>query len=92
MILDIGVTFNAFDRVALVVEFERLGPEGHVLIDLHMVSDTGGFADDDSRAMIDEEVCADLGTRMDVRSGAFVGILGHHPRQERHIEPIELMR
>src|SRR5690606_25690420 len=39
IVLDVGVAFHAFHRVAVFVEFKGLRAEGHVLVDLHVVAD-----------------------------------------------------
>ena len=52
--------------------------QGDALIDLHVLTDVGGLADDDAGAVVDEEVAADLCAGVDVDTGAAVGVLRHH--------------
>jgi len=57
--------------------------QGDPLVDANRVADAGGLADDDARAVIDEEGRADGGTGVDVDAGARVGVLGHHAGHEQ---------
>src|ERR1044071_5396790 len=61
--------------------------QGHALIDRHIVSDLGRFADNDSHAMIDEESTANLGPRMDLDPGKKAADIAHEPRDS--FEPTE---
>ena len=54
-----------------------------------MVADAGGFADDDTGAVVDEEMRADLRAGMDVGARALMRVLGHHARQQRNFAAIE---
>ena len=57
-----------------------------------MATDDGRFADDDARAVVDEEMIADLRARVDVDAGGGMGQFGHHPRGERDALPVEQVR
>src|SRR5207248_11354766 len=57
VVFDRGVAFLAAEALA---EGGGEGAEGHALVDLHVVSDFGGFADDHAGAVVDEEVVAEL--------------------------------
>ena len=46
------------------------------LVDLHMVADNGGFADNDTRCMVDK-VFADGCACIDVDTSAAMGVFGH---------------
>ena len=46
---DVGMALHALDGVALVVRLERLGAQGHALVELHVGADGRGLADDDAR-------------------------------------------
>ena len=59
MILDGGMTFLAPETLTAT---GGKGAQGHALVDLHPVTDDGGFADDDAGAVVDEEILADGGT------------------------------
>ena len=82
MVFDVGVTFHPFDRIAVLIEFERFRPEGDVLIKFHVVPDPRGFADHDAGAVVDEEMRTDLGPGVEVGAGAFMRILGEHAGQQ----------
>ena len=62
------MTRNALDGVALLVEWETLGSERHALIELHVVSEDAGLADDHARSMVDGEMAAYCGAWVDVDS------------------------
>jgi len=83
-IFDVGMPFSAFDQVPLFVLLETPGTERHAVVELHMVADHTRFANHDPRAVVDEEVCPDAGTRVHVNSGARVRPLGHHARNDRN--------
>ncbi len=68
--------------VGILLFFEVEGTEGDVLVEPAPVTDSGGLADDDAGAVVDEEVVSDLGARMDVDAcvafrgfGEFTGVL-----------------
>ena len=60
--------------------------KGHALIDLYVLTDDGGFTDDDTGTMVNKEVAADGCAGMDVNTGDAVGIFGHDAGQQRHIQ------
>ena len=74
---------------------ERLGhgkrPQGHALVELHVVSDHGGFADDDAGAVIDDDWMAQGRPGVNVYARPFVSPFGQHARQERHAQFAEAM-
>ena len=82
MILDVRVALNAFDRMSMFVEFEGFGPQGDTLIDLHVVAQFRCLPDDHAGAVVDEKVRSDLRTRMDIRTGSLMGVLGQHARNQ----------
>ena len=47
---------------------------------------------DDARAVVDEEVMADLGAGVDVDAGLAVGVAGHDPRDDLFVEIVEGIR
>jgi hypothetical protein len=57
----------------------------HALIDGYIVSDLGGFADDDAKAMIDEQVAADRGAGMDVDAGQPARQMIDEAREEEQV-------
>ena len=58
--------------------------ERHALVELHVVANDRGLADDYAGAMVDVEAAPDGGARVDVDAGQGVGVLGDDARDERH--------
>ena len=54
-----------------------------------MRADGGGFADDHTGAVVDEEMRTDVGAGMDVDARALVPEFREHARQQRHLEGVE---
>ena len=67
------------------------GTQRDTLVDLYMIADGGGLADDDTGAMVDEEVFADGGTGVDVDAGNGVRMLGHDPGQHGNTHGVKDM-
>ena len=65
--------------------------QGDPLIQLHMIADHGGLADDHTGAVVDEEVFTDLCTGIDVDAGAAVGVFGHDAGDVGHVLQIQLV-
>ncbi len=57
-----------------------------------MVANVASLANHDTGAVINEEVMADLGSRVNVDAGLFVRPLGHHTWNKRHTHLVEFMR
>ena len=57
-----------------------------------MLADDARFADDHARAVIDEEIPADRRAGMDIDARVAMRVLGHHARQERHLQRVQTMR
>lgn len=66
VVLQNGVSGNAFDRVPFFIQREALGSQGHSLIEFHVIADDAGSAYHDSRAVVDGKMMAYLCTGMDV--------------------------
>ena len=92
LVLDGRVPLLVAEDVAVLVAGEAQGAERHALVDLHPVADVGRLADDDARAVVDEEPPADRGAGVDVDARLAVGVLGHHPRDQRHAQLEQLVR
>ena len=92
VVLDIGVAFHAFDRVAVVIHLEGFGTEGHALVNFDVIADGAGFADNYAGGVIDEKMSADEGAWVNVGAGALVGVLREHAGQERDPEFVEYVR
>ncbi len=70
---------------------QRLSAKGDALIDAYIIAYAGGFADDHSGAVIDEEVFANGGPGMDVDAGAAVGPLRHDPGNQGNLGLVKLV-
>ncbi len=81
-----------FRQLAARVRGEALGAERHCLVDAHIATDDRRLADHDARAMVDEEVRADLRSWMDVDPGRAVGEFRHDPRQQWNAQGVQAMR
>ena len=57
----------------------------NALVQLDVLADFTGFADDNSRSVVNEETRTDPGTRVDVNSRRGMGVLRHDARDERHL-------
>ena len=66
--------------------------ERRALIELDVVADDRRLADDDARAVVDEEVLADGCAGMNINARAAVRVLGHDARNQRHFEQKQLVR
>ena len=87
------MTLDALDeRAGRRVLVERERAERDALVELHVVADHARLADDDARAVVDEEPLADRRAGVDVDARLRVGELGHDARDDRHLQPIELVR
>ncbi|GAA3263603.1 hypothetical protein GCM10020258_29160 [Sphingomonas yabuuchiae] len=63
-----------------------------MLIDPHPLADDRGLADDDTGAMVDEEMPPDSRARMDIDPGPLIGEFGDHPCHDRRAQLVQLMR
>ncbi len=81
-VFDDGVARH-IKHVALLVVFEILRSEGDTLIESDMVANDTGLADDDTSAMVNGEIFADGGSRMDVDAGLGVSQLGDDAGDDR---------
>ena len=85
------MTWDALDRIAVLVEGKALGTECHALIEFDVLADDTSLADDDTRTVVDGERGTDGGSRMDVHAGLGVGHLCHHARNQRHTHRKQLV-
>ena len=65
--------------------------EGHALVDLDIFSDFRRLTDYNAGTVVDEEIFANRGARVDIYTGEAVGILGHHTWNQRHTEKEEFV-
>ena len=91
VVADVGVAFDALHGVAVGVDLEGFGPEGHALVDFDVVADGRGLADHHTGAVVDEKVFADARAGVEIGAGAFVGVFGEHAGQKRHAEAVEFV-
>ena len=63
----------------------------NALINLHVLADDRGFANDDAGAVIDKEVLADGCARVDVDTRFGMGVFGHESRENRNMQKVEFM-
>mmetsp|Transcript_81526 Transcript_81526/g.226737 ORF Transcript_81526/g.226737 Transcript_81526/m.226737 type:complete len:357 (-) Transcript_81526:246-1316(-) len=78
--------------MALAVGREALRTEGDVLVEPHPAAEDGGLADHDAGAVVDETAFADLRAGVDVDAGVGMREFSDHAGDQRHTEPVELMR
>ena len=70
----------------------RKRTESNSLIDLDIVADYGGFADNDACTVVYEEISADSSSRVDIYTCLAVGVFSHDTRDKRDTEQMELVR
>lgn len=85
-ILQRGVAFVLAVDLALVIVRKAQGAERHTLVELAAFADNGGFTDNNTGAVVDEEAGADGRSGMNVDAGAAVGVFGHDARHERDLK------
>ncbi len=59
--------------------FHGKGAQGHTLVDLHMLPDSGSLPDYNPRSVIDEKGISDLCSRMNIDPRFPMDIFCHHP-------------
>lgn len=79
------------DHVAVGVILEALRAKGHSLVEDDVAADDGGFADDNSRTVVNAEVVADGGTGMDIDARLGVGKLRDDAWKDRDGELVEVV-
>jgi len=88
---DRGMPFLGADQIAVFVLGKTECSQGDTLIDLDVGGDVGGFTDDDTGAVIDEEGVADPSTGVNIDPGSGVGPFGEHSGDVRDFEQIKLV-
>lgn len=91
IVLHVGVAFDSFDGTAFFVQREAQCSEGDALVDFDIFSDHAGFADDDARAVVNEEGGADLRSRVNINPRLGVGVFGQDPGDEGNFFTVEDM-
>ena len=80
---------NNENRVALTpAGAKELVKRGHTVYVQHTAGINSGFADDNTRCMVDKEVLTNSCTRVNINSGLAVSMLGHNPWDIRDIHQI----
>src|SRR5436190_15942448 len=85
------MALHATNDVASGIAREAESAERHALVQLDILADIAGLADDDAGAVVDEEAGADAGAGMDVDARLGMRVFGHHARNQRHAEQEQLM-
>ena len=80
------------NRCSIFVELEAFRTQSDPLIDPDALTDDAGFADHDSRSVVDEETFTNGSPGMDIDAGRAVGRFGDHPRDDRHIDSVKFVR
>ena len=83
--------WRALDVLAVLVSREGLRAERDTLIEANPVANDARLTDDDAGAVIDEELFADLRTRVNVDSSLRVGELRDESRDQRNAASEELV-
>ena len=86
VVADVRVALDALGQGAVRVHRKALCPQGHPLVQLHILPDDGGLPDDHPGSMVDEEVRTDGGAGVNVDARLPVGLLRQEPRQQRHLQ------
>src|SRR5690606_35083435 len=90
-VFDNRVTGQTLGERAIRIRWKALGAKCHLLIDAHMVADNGGFANDHPSSVVDEEMFADGGTRVNVDAGFRMSDFTAHARQKGKLQLVKLM-
>ncbi len=59
--------------------------ESDAMVDRAVIADLGRFPDDDAIAVVDEEVSADFGARMDLDASDAVSVMHRHFGEKLHV-------
>ena len=77
---------------AVGIIFEVTGTECDALVQHHMRTDDGRFANHDTGSMVDTEIVTNLCRRMDIDTGSGMCQFSQHARNTRHTQVVEHMR
>ena len=78
IVSDSWVAFPSFDYVTFLVSWEAQCAQGDTLVDFDVVAYLRGFSYDNARSMVNEEVLADSGSRVDVYARLRVHMFAHN--------------
>ena len=65
--------------------------KGDALVQLYIVSNLGGLAYYYASSVVDKEIPANGGSRMDVNTGQTMGIFRHHTGNQGHFQKMQFM-
>src|SRR5210317_1278140 len=85
MVLHIRMSLDSLYQGAVLFLFETQRAQSYPLVQLHMLSDRGGFANNHPGSMIDEEARPYSRARMNVDSRYRMSLFRHHARDKRNI-------
>ena len=68
VVADVGMALATLDREAVFIHLEAAGTDGNPLIELDVMAQYGGLADDDAGAVVDAEVFTDGSSGVEVLS------------------------
>ena len=91
VILQLGMPPDSLDREAPFVGDERLRSQCNTLVDLDVIADAGGLADDHPGAMIDEKMRSDFRSGMNIRACALMRELRDHAGKQCDAHLVEDM-
>ena len=91
MVLDDRVT-RYVQHVAVLVVTEALGTQCHTLIQRHVVADDGCLTNHHTRAVVNGEVFANLGTRVDINTRPRVSLLRDDTGNDGHLHQVQHVR
>ena len=82
---------NTLDGLAVFVQREALGTEGHTLVQLHVVADDAGLADYHTRTVVDGKITTYFRSWMDIDSRFTVRHLGDDAGNEGNTQLEQLV-
>ena len=81
----------AFFYSATFVFLKTSRPQSDAVLQLHMVTDSSCLADNYTGAVVDKEITADLGARVNIDPGPAMSPFRHHSREKRELLLVELV-
>lgn len=85
------MAFHSFHRIAVSILGEALGSQRDAMIQFHMLSNDGGFTNDDAGAVVDKEMIPNRRAWMDIDACSPMRPLGHHAWNEWHPCKVKFM-
>ncbi len=91
VVSDRRMTANMFDGMAVGVQGETLGTQGHSLVDFDAVADDTRFANDHASGVVDEKAATNACAGMEVDAGLGVGPFAHDAGDHGNLKSVEFM-